>query len=98
MVKKWTKVSPRVSIHIRVLYSMGYTITKIHKEKYPDIPRTTIDYHAKKPVESEEGDRRKNNRGRPRKLTDGDLRLLKRKVVQLRDFNDVKTQVRSDCV
>ena len=89
MVKKWTKVSPRVSIHIRVLYSMGYTVTKIHKEKYPDIPRTTIDYHAKKPVESEEGDRRKNNRGRLRKLTDGDLRLLKRKVVQLRDFNDV---------
>ena len=82
-------MSPRVSIQIRVIYDMGYTVTKIHKEKYPNIPRTTIYYHAKKPVQNEEGDQRKNNRGRPRKLTDGDLRLMKRKVVQLRGFNDV---------
>ena len=68
---------------------MGYSVLKIAREHYPGIPRTTINYHAKKPINECEVDKRKNNRGRPRKLTDGDIRLLRRKVTQLRQSREV---------
>ena len=67
----------------------GWSVTKIWKEKYPQMPRSTIDYHAKKPIADDPVDKRKSNRGRPRKLSAADVRLLRRKVVQLRQNEDV---------
>ena len=87
--KKRNKVSPRVSVHIRILHrDFGWTVLRIFRDKYPHIPRTTITHHAKKTIEGWK-DKRKSNPGRPRKLSLADIRFLKRKIVQLRDNEDV---------
>lgn len=89
MTKTWTKVPLKTSMHIRVLYQdYGWKLCEI-KKRYVDLPYSTISYHAKSTREDDQMiDRRKNNKGRPRKLTQRDLRVLKKKVSQLRKFDD----------
>ena len=89
MTKTWNKVPLKTSMHIRILYQeYGWKIRDI-KKRYPDLPYSTVSYHAKSTREEDEMiDRRKNNKGRPRKLSQRDLRVLKKKVVELRTFDD----------
>ena len=87
--KAWKKVPLRTSMHIRVLYKdYGWKIADIWKQKYPNIPRRTVAYHAKKDPRDENEDHRKNNPGRPRKTTKADDRHLLRKVKSLREKDD----------
>ena len=97
MTKAWRKVSFKISMHIRVLHQdFDKKISEI-KNKYPGIPTRTISYHANKPISQEFADRRKYNKGRPRKLGASDVRDLKIKLSNLRkvdnpNFTAVKLQ------
>ena len=84
MTKPWGKVPLKTSIHIRALHhDFGKKICGI-KKKYPGIPTEAIFYHVNKPISEEFADRRKYNKGRPRKLGARDVRHLKMKVSNLR--------------
>ena len=88
-VKTWKKVPLRSSIHMRVLHQdYGWRVSDIWRQKYPKLPRQTVDYHAKKDPADETEDRRKKNPGRPRKMNTTDVRRLKRKVTTLRQSDD----------
>ena len=88
-LKKWNKVPLRSSVDIAILHQdYGWKVTDIWKKKYPHLPRRTVAYHAKKDPNKAATDRRKNNPGRPRKLTPADVRRLVRKVHTLRKNDD----------
>ena len=84
MVKSWKKVPLATSVRIRTLHQdFGMRICQI-KEKFPNIPTRTVSYHAKLSVTDETVDRRKNNKGQPRKLSARDCRKLRKTVLNLR--------------
>ena len=84
--KQSKKVPLQVISHIRVLHQdYGWRIADIHKLKYPNIARRTINYHenivtGKEKIE----DRRKFNKGRPRLLNDRQGCRLKNTLKSLR--------------
>ena len=90
MAKTWKKVPLKTSMHIRVLHQdYGWLVADIKKIKYPKIPTRTIQYHAKLNTEDEVPDRRKGNKGRPRKLGARDVRRIGTTVKSLRKFDSV---------
>ena len=54
-----------------------------NQRKFPNIPTRTVSYHAKLSVTDETVDRRKNNKGQPRKLSARDCRKLRKTVLNL---------------
>lgn len=87
--KDWNKVPLRSSVHIRVLHQdYGWKVSDIWRQKYPALPRRTVAYHAKKDPADETEDLRKKNQGRPRKMSDADVRRLRRKIATLRESDD----------
>lgn len=87
--KKWNKVKLSTSIKIRVLHQhFGMAVCLIAK-KYKNIPRRTVQHHAKLPLLSEDkDDMRQHNIGRPRLLTERDERRIRTTVEFLRKFEN----------
>lgn len=80
----------RDSIYLRTLcQKCNVTVYQIIKDraKYPSLAkysRTTLYRHAKKPLDSDELDRRQQNPGRPKKVTARDKRVIARQIQVLR--------------
>jgi transposase len=55
------------------------------QKRYPNLSKTTIHTHAKKKIGIPTKDRRKENKGRPRKLTERDVRSLESNLHKLRE-------------
>ena len=82
---KYAKVSLEVSVHIRLLHQdMGLPCKEIRK-RYPDIPKTTLLRLMKKKIGEPPQDRRKQNPGRPPKLSERDIRHIEGTLVKIRD-------------
>ena len=85
--KSWNKVPLKTSMHIRILHQeYGMKVGEI-MERYPNIPRRTIAYHAKRKQNDESADGRVRNKGRPRILTSRDCRRIKNEIAILREFD-----------
>lgn len=90
--QKKCKITTEESCMLRTLHQVGkIKISDIIKDtkKYPAFKKfstATIYRHAKKPLDgSQPLDRRHSNPGRPKKLSDGDLRLIRRSILHLRN-------------
>lgn len=85
------KVSLETSIHWRYLHQdLGKTwreISEMRKHGYDRFSKATICRHMKKDINEKVLDKRKNNKGRPKLLTDRDKRLIMRQVQILRKRN-----------
>eukprot|EP00111_Clytia_hemisphaerica_P003551 TCONS_00010142-protein len=72
------------SLYMRFLYmEMKMSVAKIML-KFPTYSRATVFHHVKRPLKHA-FDRRKLNRGRPRKLSERDERILIRNINRLRN-------------
>ena len=101
MKKSWNKVSASTSMCIRILHQkFGNRICELQKQ-YPNIPQRTISYHAKLPMNAaEHKDQRKNNPGRPPKLSERDARKITFCINRLRrngDPNFSLSRLRKEC-
>lgn len=96
---KYSKVSLEVSIHLRYLHQDMKLPLKELMKRYPNLPKTTIHTHCKKPIGSPTVDRRHSNSGRPKILSQRDNRRLESSLLQLReDVGDLfSTDVQRDC-
>ena len=84
-MRKLNKIPIGVSVHLRYLYQDKGLRGKELLKMYPKIPKATVYRHATKPIELNPiPDKRWNNNGRPRKLTDRDRRALLRQIPILR--------------
>ena len=79
------KIPLEVSLHLRYLYQDLGTRGKQLLDKFKQYSKASIYRHAKKPIESRAIDKRKNNPGRPPKLSARDKRSILRQVEVLRD-------------
>ena len=83
--KEQVKIALAVSIRIRYLFQdkgvRGKELLKI----IPKCLRRSIYRHTVRAFDSVEGDKRKPNPGRPRKLTDRDERAINQEIPKLRD-------------
>jgi len=87
-VKKWKKVPLEVSMHMRVLYQeFGWRICDM-QQKFPHVPRRTLSYHANLVTTGNQVDKRKFNKGRPRKLNARDRRKLKLCIDSIRQYDN----------
>ena len=77
------KVSVQDSANIMALYSVGVRGKKL-LQRFPQYSRSTIYEHVKKNPNELSVDKRKQNKGRPKKLTSRDERLVVRQVTVLR--------------
>ena len=82
--KMWTKITIKHSAEIAALYQKANVKIAEIVKMYPQYSRRSIYYHAKKPFNEEAHDKRKNNKGAPRKLTLRDQRLILRLIPILR--------------
>jgi len=69
-----------VSIYIRYLYQDGGVCGSDLLRRFPEYSKATIYRHAKKSIADEDNDKRKANKGRPRKLSLRDERNLIRQL------------------
>ena len=85
------KVPVEVSVHWRYLHQdLGKTWKEIatdRKRGYHLFSKATICRHMKREINEKTFDKRKNNKGRPKKLSSRDQRLLMRQVEVLRARN-----------
>lgn len=92
------RVPLEVSVHWRYLHQdMRLTWKQIHDMKgrgYQKYSKATICRHMKKPFNDLVNDKRKQNKGRPKKLTDRDRRNILRQVNVLRGRNIVNFTVK----
>ena len=78
------------SIYLRTLHqTLGITVYNIinNPHKYPTLakfPERTLYRHAKKPLEDEQVDGRKKNKGRPKLMSQRDQNAIKRNISKLR--------------
>ena len=83
--KIYKKIPLDVSVHIRYLYQDKGVKGKELLQRFPQYSKASIYRHAKKVIGGEAiFDKRKNNNGRPRKLTARDKRNLFRQIHVLR--------------
>ena len=83
--KQKKRIHLQLSVYIRFLYrEAGWRICQIAK-CYPQFPRRTISWHANKDIEEEVFDKRKNNPGRPQKLTERNKRIILRSIPNSRE-------------
>lgn len=73
-----------LSCQVRALYQVAGLRGKELVAKFPGYSKATIYRHAKAPIGQVKVDKRKYNKGRPRKLNDRDVRHIARTVVNLR--------------
>lgn len=84
--KKRMKMTPIHAAQIQVLYQEGYVCGKALLKKFPQYSKSLIYEWAIKPINSDTLlDRRKFNKGRPRKLSDQDERRVVRSIKSLRE-------------
>ena len=95
----YNKVPLEVSIHLRYLYQDMKLPLKELMKRYPNLSKTTIYTHCKKPIGTPAADRRHSNRGRPNKLSARDGRRLESSLLKLREeVGDLfSTDVQRDC-
>lgn len=97
---KAPKITMIESAMLRTLHQVGgLKVSEILKDKkrFPGFQKyspATVYRHAKKPLDgSAPLDNRHNNPGRPRKISDGDMRLVKRNIKRLRNEYGTFTSV-----
>ena len=81
---KYKKIPLDVSIYLRYLHQHGGLKGKKLCEKFPQYSPRSIHRHAALPVGADTRDRRKGNKGRPRKLSDRDKRHIESAIQRLR--------------
>ena len=81
---KYKKIPLDVSIYLRFLHQHGCVKGKELCEKFPNYPPRSIYRHAALQVGADNTDRRKHNKGRPRKLTERDRRHVEAAIKRLR--------------
>ena len=82
---KLTKIPLPVSIRIRYLFQDKGVRGKELIKLFPKYSRRSIYRHASKPIDAVEEDKRKQNTGRPRKLSKRDERAIIREIPRLRE-------------
>ena len=80
-----SKIPIEISFHLRYLYQDLGIKGKELCHKYKQFSKASIYRHAKKPIGSSVVDKRKQNPGRPPKLSERDKRSILRQVEVLRD-------------
>lgn len=86
MVKQNKQVTMRHSAEIAVLYQHAGVKGKKLLDLFPQYSRTSVYRHAIKLISAEAPvDKRKFNKGRPRKLSVKDIRYIKRAIPKLRE-------------
>ena len=83
-------MSDQLSSRVRCMYQVGGISVRemMNKKKYPNLAkysRATLYRHAVKPLDEVTHDKRHQNRGRPRKSTERDVRKIKRQVLVCRE-------------
>ena len=73
-----------LSCQVRALYQVAGLRGKELLSKFPGYSKATIYRHAKAPIGKVKIDKRKENKGRPRKLSSADVRHIGRTVLNLR--------------
>ena len=76
-------VHANTSAEIKILYQVHGIRGKDLCRRFPNISRANIYKHAKKPLGTDFVDRRKDNPGRPRKISPGLNRRILREVQHL---------------
>ena len=93
--KEYKKVSVRHSAEMAVMFQHGKVKGKRLLQMFPQYSRTSIYRHATKPISAEEPvDKRKFNKGRPRKLTANDERHIFMAINKLRSTDGSFTSPR----
>ena len=82
--RKWVKVTVKHSAEIAVLHQKGNVQLGEIMKMYPQYSRRSVFRHMKKEFNEEEFDRRKCNKGRPKRLTLRDERRIVRTLYRLR--------------
>ena len=82
---KLTKIPLPVSIRIRYLFQDKGVRGKELIKMFPKYSRRSIYRHASKPIDAVADDKRKQNPGRPRKLSTRDTRAIIREIPRLRE-------------
>lgn len=78
------KIPNEVSIYLRLLHQEnGLKLADIAR-KYPQYATRSVYRHGKLPVGEKAIDKRKFNSGRPKKLTERDIRNIERAIIKLR--------------
>ena len=67
---KYHKVPADISAQIKVMHQLFNIRGKKLLQHFPSISKANVYKHAKKPLGIETTDKRKNNAGRPRKVTE----------------------------
>jgi hypothetical protein len=81
----YTKIPLDVSIYLAYLHQEGGVPLKDLVKRYPQYPKTSIHRHSKKVVGEPKVDRRHNNKGRPKKMSERDVRHVESTLVKMRD-------------
>lgn len=83
-MKKLKKVPVDVSVHMQYLHQDLKLKGKALLKRFPNYSKSSIYRHAKKPIGTPAIDKRRNNPGRPSKLSERDKRAILRQVEVLR--------------
>ena len=85
MVKSRKTVPVKASLYMRYLFQDKGVKGRQLLEAFPNYSKSTIYRHVKLPIDNcDQRDKRKYNKGRPRKLTDREERNLVRALQKLR--------------
>ena len=80
----YKKIPRDVSVYLRYLHQHGGLKGKELTDRFPDYSTRSIHRHARLPIGEEPVDKRKQNKGRPRKLTERDIRHVEASIHHLR--------------
>ena len=81
---KYKKIPRDVSVYVRYLHQHGGLKGKELTDKFPEYSPRSIHRHARLPIGEDPADKRKQNKGRPRLLTEHDTRHIERSIHHLR--------------
>ena len=85
------KVHPNTSAEIKILYQLHNIRGNALIQRFPNISRANIYKHARKPIGTVFKDGRKENQGRPRKVSEGLSRRIIREVNTLTSLGECWT-------
>ena len=81
---KYKKIPRDVSVYVRYLHQHGGLRGKALTDKFPEYSARSIHRHARLPIGEDPKDKRKENKGRPRLLTERDIRHVEASIHHLR--------------
>jgi transposase len=81
---KYKKIPRDVSVYVRYLHQHGGVKGKELTDKFPEYSAHSIHRHAKLAIGEDPTDKRKHNKGRPRVLTERDMRHVESSIHHLR--------------